>query len=371
MATFSTVTVNGTQRPWNFDAIAAASGTPGAHLGYNVNFTDGTAAGGSAGQNTSYAYGGHHTTAGETAPTTVAVTPGSLVTLVYEAGTVNSGSTSFGPHGDNTSPPLFPTADYGDPAGLCYPTDCMPAAKSLNGANPVIGRGGLCGCFTDGSGNVIANSFWNWLPVGVIYPNAGFPTNQITSVVASSGSTAVYNGVFTLGGSNFFAGQFVYITGFTNAVNNGLFFCTTSTTGSLTLTNPNAIAETKNVSVVIGAAMMLIVPPGASFISIGIDDTQLFDNTGSFTMGVWVMQDADLQGDTSYPTRYPYGISQSGLLADAIGGGYKAWFVPFIGPPTDTGLNGFMKAYVGQLWPHGAQNYGGAPAGSNGQNFNY
>lgn len=374
MALFTTVTINGTQRPWNFAAISPASGTPGAHLGYNVNFTDGTAAGGSVGQNTSYAYGGHHTTAGETGPTTIACTPGALVTLIYNSGTVVAagGAGAYGPHGDNTTPPLFPTADYGDPAGLCYPTDCMPASKSLVGANPSIGRGGLLGCFTDSSGNIITNSFWNWQnAVGVAYPNAGFPTNGFTSVAASSGVTAVYSGTFTVGGSNFFQGQFVLCTGFTNAVNNGLFMCTASTTTSLTLANAQAVAETKTVGCVVGAAIQMIAPPGSAFISIGINDTQLNDNTGSFSIGVWVMEVADQLGDTSYFPRYPYGICHASLLADVLGSSKDGWFVPYVTPPLDLTTYGLMQGYVGQLWPHGAQYYGGAPAGSNGQLFNY
>jgi hypothetical protein len=370
MSSFTTQTVNGVMRPWNFAAIPANTGAPGTHVGYNVNFTDGSAAGGSPGQNTSYAYGAFHTHAGETGPLTVAVTPGAEVTLVYTSGTVVSGSTAFGPHGDNTAPPLFPTVDYADPNGVVYPSDCMPTAKSLNGANPTMGRGGLCGCFTDSSGNVITNSFWSWTAIGVALPNAGFPSDKITSVAATPGGgvSTTYSGTFTSGGSNAFANQFILVVGFTNAQNNGLFWCTASTTSSLTLLNPFAVAETKNCTLVVGAAIQMIVPAGAAFISMGINDTQLWDNTGSFTLSTWITETSDEQGDTSYVKRFPYGITSPAQLADLIGNGY---FVPFFAVPMDTTANGLMKSYVGQLWPHGAQNYGGAPAGSNGQNFNY
>jgi hypothetical protein len=42
----------------------------------------------------------------------------------------------------------------------------MPAAKNLSLVNPTIGTVGLCGVFTDGSGNIIANSFWDWKSKG-------------------------------------------------------------------------------------------------------------------------------------------------------------------------------------------------------------
>jgi hypothetical protein len=67
------------------------------------------------------------------------------------------------------------------------------------------------------------------------------PTNfALTSVAAGTG---VYTGTITNGGSNFYAGWYFQILGFTNAANNGLFVCTASSTTTLTLTNPASIAE--------------------------------------------------------------------------------------------------------------------------------
>lgn len=57
--------------------------------------------------------------------------------------------------------------------------------------------------------------------------------------------TAVYTGTITGGGSNALAGQSFVIAGFvTNPTNNGTFLATASSTTTLTLANPDAIAET-------------------------------------------------------------------------------------------------------------------------------
>lgn len=69
----------------------------------------------------------------------------------------------------------------------------------------------------------------------------------LTAVAASSGVspvTAVYTGTVTSGGSNAYEGRLFNITGFVNAVNNGIYLCTASTTTTLTLRNATAIAET-------------------------------------------------------------------------------------------------------------------------------
>jgi hypothetical protein len=66
----------------------------------------------------------------------------------------------------------------------------------------------------------------------------------LTSVAASSGGTAVYTGTITGGGSNAWVGYSFTVAGFANVTNNGLFICTASTTTTLTLESPFAVAET-------------------------------------------------------------------------------------------------------------------------------
>lgn len=66
----------------------------------------------------------------------------------------------------------------------------------------------------------------------------------LSAAAASNGSVTVYTGTITGGGSNALAGDTFTVAGFTNAVNNGAFICTASTTTTLTLENLNAVAET-------------------------------------------------------------------------------------------------------------------------------
>lgn len=75
---------------------------------------------------------------------------------------------------------------------------------------------------------------------------ASSPGSFTLSAVAASGAagTAVYTGTITGGGSNAFEGYNFTVAGFDNAVNNGTFLCTASTTTTLTLINPNAVADT-------------------------------------------------------------------------------------------------------------------------------
>ena len=70
---------------------------------------------------------------------------------------------------------------------------------------------------------------------------------SLTSVDASTGTTAVYHGTITGGAGNAFVDRFFKITGFSNASNNSVapgFICTASTATTLTLTNSTAVSET-------------------------------------------------------------------------------------------------------------------------------
>ena len=65
----------------------------------------------------------------------------------------------------------------------------------------------------------------------------------VASVANTSGGTTVYTGTFTGGGSNLFAGMKFKVSGFTNAGNNGTFFCQANSTTTLTLVNTGGISE--------------------------------------------------------------------------------------------------------------------------------
>lgn len=66
----------------------------------------------------------------------------------------------------------------------------------------------------------------------------------LSAVANASGTTSVYTGTITGGGSNGFAGEEFVVAGFTTAANNGTFLCTASTTTTLTLENAAGVAET-------------------------------------------------------------------------------------------------------------------------------
>jgi hypothetical protein len=66
----------------------------------------------------------------------------------------------------------------------------------------------------------------------------------LSAAAKASGGSTTYTGDITGGESNAFAGVYFQVAGFTNAVNNGYFLCTASTTTTLTLSNPNGVAKT-------------------------------------------------------------------------------------------------------------------------------
>jgi hypothetical protein len=68
-------------------------------------------------------------------------------------------------------------------------------------------------------------------------------TFEVYYCAAAGGGSTVYTGAFTGGGSSAFAGLIFAVWGFANNDNNGVYPCTASTATTLTLTNPNGIAE--------------------------------------------------------------------------------------------------------------------------------
>lgn len=93
---------------------------------------------------------------------------------------------------------------------------------------------------------VLASSATAGGPVSpyLINTRGNWISETLTSVASATGDTSVYTGTITGGGANAFAGFYFTIAGFTNAQNNGVFFCQASTTTTLTLTNYAGTAET-------------------------------------------------------------------------------------------------------------------------------
>lgn len=110
------------------------------------------------------------------------------------------------------------------PSGTALSPAYFPGLLSFN-ANPTI---------TDGSAD--AATITNSAEVSAAL--------VLASVDSSIGSTAVYHGTITGGGSNALVGYYFTVAGFTTPANNGFFICTASTTGLLTLANAAAVAET-------------------------------------------------------------------------------------------------------------------------------
>ncbi len=444
----TSVTVLGTACPWIFGGTGVDNpGAVNTVVPFASGFNDGSSTPGSpsALQNASYRYGSHHSSpAGETAPPTVAVTPGSQVVIQYASGTVNtnqSGATL-----------CFPAGAAGHPASGANETDSngynFPGNQILG---CTTGQGGIVGCFTDSSHNVIAGSLWDWnsrlmtipgfvltaaQPTGTTFPititgctfgggaititgawlggagnaykgltfvtsgftsagnnsgGGGFPctassAGSITLTDAGGASSAagtpianlavgavtLYTGTITGGAANAFSGISFIILGFDTAGNNGTYVCVASTATTLTLQNTfnSQTLDTHAGTAQQTQSISLTAPAAAAFVSIGIMDTVLWDNSGSFATTVYVFDSASgYTGDQTFQTRYPIGIACPANSADFMKPAVfmEASFAPLL----DTSLLGWMSGYFGQLFPHGAQNSGGAPAGSNGQNFPY
>jgi len=170
------------------------------------------------------------------------------------------------------------------------------------------------------------------------------------------------------------------ISGFTNAQNNGTFFCTASTSTTITLNNGQGVAETATKTMTMVPYITIPVPASAAFLSLGISDGVLNDNTGSYSLTAFQFANEGFftstgwLGDRGFFRQFPAGqvspesmkdftsfqstnINQSVALA--------TYFLPqmVLGVP-------LIRGKVGQLFPHGGQNFGGNPTGA-GQNFPY
>jgi hypothetical protein len=139
-----------------------------------------------------------------------------------------------------------------------------------------------------------------------------------------------------------------------------------------------------------GSSIGLIAPASAATLSMGINDTLLSDNSGSYTMSV-IQMDSDYLSMTGADNTSGYGGSQSYLNQFPVGQICPAGledFATFSAGSTTTNLKQtvfestyffpqttrgacLIANYVGQLFPRGAQNWGGNPAGTFGQNFPY
>lgn len=82
----------------------------------------------------------------------------------------------------------------------------------------------------------------NWGTIAVIPPSSSLAISSVSSTVSGA---ATYTGTITNGASNALAGKWFSITGDpTDLLNNGIFYCSASTSTTLTLLNPHAVSDT-------------------------------------------------------------------------------------------------------------------------------
>lgn len=364
----ASLTVLGTAVPWGFRGNGIDDpGTPGAVAAFGRGYNDGSTAGGAGvGINTTQKYGRTHLS--DTNPTTWAVVAGHIISLQWTSGTVATGAAGAGnslPVGTTGLPANGPN-EVGS-SGYSFPSNQIK--------NCLTALGGLVGSFTDATGQNI--SVWDWRTRSIVSNNA-VAGSQCAS---ASGGNTVYTVSLAGGSSNGLVGQFIYVTGFvTNPVaNNGTYACVASTASTVTLANPSGVAEVHAFTATSWLnSIVLQVPTGATLLSMGCNDDVLNDNTGSWAITALDLGDVGGIGgiptpQTGYPTTYPISQVSKGSLADYTD--ERAWvFMPgskFLPQYQDQTLNGLMAGYMGQLFPHGAQNTGGNPAGTGGQNFPY
>lgn len=168
---------------------------------------------------------------------------------VLSGTTLNTYSALYWPFaGADASIGTLPLFDYGGWKIVFvfgFPTDRQP---SITSPFPLAKKQFYCG-LTSGASNTVFSPANGVCArphyfLGVRFDTDPGVTFTLSSVAASSGSTAVYTGTITGGGSDAFAGNEITVAGFSNSVNNGTFLCVASSTTTLTLLNSSAVLET-------------------------------------------------------------------------------------------------------------------------------
>lgn len=367
MASKTSVTLLGTATPWRFSGSGVNNpGTPNTVVAFASGFNDGTDENSNhGGQNTSFRFGRLHTS-GDTAPQTISCSPNVVAILQWNSGTIAtqaSGAGNNGPSGSFTATESSLGPNETDGSGYNFPSNYISGSSSR--------IGGICGCFVNSTDDIIAGSLWDFDSHAVVGTFLA-----LTSVANASGGSTVYTGTITGGGSNAFAGLRVVISGFglSSGVNNGTFYCTASTATTLTLSNASGVAETKNGQAGLLNTAVIYGPADATTakLSIGINDSTLSDNTGSFALTVAIFesnsQSVTGDGGTSGFPRFPIGIMSatdanyifnpnSSYLSDVF---MQVLSMPF----WDNGTLSILRSSIGQIFPTGR-----GFAGTSGQGF--
>jgi hypothetical protein len=186
------------------------------------------------------------------AATNVALFLGPGITSAGAVGCYFSDFACYGPAGGSSTPT---TPNYLD----CFGFNCDGAPSYNNGAILYsvferiycAGFGGnnwhFRGASTSGSSSNQFISLFDcdsYTNVGPGVVNAAAISGLTLSAAANaSGGATVYTGTITGGTSNAYLGFQFVIVGFDNSANNGTFICTASSSTTLTLNNPNGVAD--------------------------------------------------------------------------------------------------------------------------------
>jgi len=360
--TVTSKTVNGTDCPWKFGG-SASSGAANALVAYNQGYNDGSNAGGGSGSlNSAYRYGQQHVSpSGETGPATVNVTAGQRIILIYNSGTVatqGSGAGNSTPAGSVTTTLTPQPGGETDSGGYTLPTNVIVGFKGYNG-NGTVNTAGTAVTKTAGT------AFDPSMAGGTIWiNNAAFTVASVqsTTTLTLSATAGTQSGV-----GFFFYSATTSIGGLVGAFVDG-------SDNILSTFDWKSYGGTTST----GSSIELLAPTGATKLSLGINDTILRDNTGSFSLTVVQMDGTfDWFGDEGFFKQYPVGISAPAGLRDqtALGTPHainikQLVFLATYWIPQMTAGSKLIKDYTGQQFPHGGQNSGGTPPGY-GQNFPY
>lgn len=159
----------------------------------------------------------------------------------------------------------------------------------------------------------------------------GGTTLALTSVANASGGSTVYTGTI---GSNSYVGQTFTVKGFANSANNGVFACTANDATTLTLSNPNGVAETHA-----GSAVLDVAPGPSNGIGVAVDAT---------------VPEVDFQGPASTfrnsRLRVPLGLSQASNPVATISREYTLLSHDDSANPGDVGsITTYARPYIADV----------------------
>jgi hypothetical protein len=135
----------------------------------------------------------------------------------------------------------------------------------------------ICPIYDDNAGNIT----FRLMPapdqdytVTLTYQQAPIPVTSlyaasvgsITSIAASTGLTSVYNATGGITGYAALVGTYVWVSGATNSLNNGLFLVTASSSTSVTLQNPNGQTQSGSGGIIQPAVTWAPIPDKYNFL---------------------------------------------------------------------------------------------------------